>query len=339
AADPPALLLHARRCARRARRTEYPVVRDWLAVSNVAADARLLAIDTDGDGDDEVLVSGAGGGTVVLGEGRLPRNFDAGVPDARATVAFDADGDCALDLAGLSPEGGFVQVRSESNDVRRVGLGARSLAVGDLLGDGRVSVALATPSAVVIVAVDAPTDVYALRADDATHVGVTDLDGDLQADLVISAATGTSAWRASGGTFVAHAATFPEAVAAARGPVSFGDLDADGRVDVVVADARLVRVARSVGAMGYVEASVVTLSRPAIHLRVGDVDGDCQDDVVAVDEGGTLALFRAGAGATLTRVLLSLGLAVDAVFADVDGDGPRELVVLERSGAVRVVGS
>ncbi len=108
------------------------------------------------------------------------------------------------------------------------------------------------------------------------------------------------------------------------GSLAQGDFDGDGHLDVVGAQGAAV-----VGSARGLARSAV-LASPAAALRVGPVDSDGRDDLVALSESrDELHLYLGDASAVL-RMVASVRFAapiLDFDVADLDADGQGDLVV------------
>ncbi len=208
----------------------------------------------------------------------------------------------------------------------------RAVRCGDLDGDGvaelctssgiwRGPVGAAPPATVTWAVVDA--------------LAAPDLDGDGVAELVL--ARGREVWHVPWPLAVTGAvdlAGLADATVTADAPVTAlaaGDLDGDGRAEVVVGSAASVRVGH-LGPDGWVD--VALLPGPADTLAVGDFDGDGATDLAV--GGDALLTWYAGPLGPATTAPAGvyrgprwpddhLGLALDA--ADTDADGTWELAI------------
>ncbi|PLC13234.1 hypothetical protein AUQ48_14715 [Kocuria flava] len=182
---------------------------------------------------------------------------------------------------------------------------------------------------------------------------LADVNGDGRADVVGFGDPGTfTALGRADGTFTAPVpavADFGSAQGWAGARRTTGDVDGDGRDDLVGFGARGVQVAyaQADGTFTAPEQKVRDFGRaqgwtPARHVReVADVDGDGVEDVVGFGTGGTwVALGRTDRSfAPARRVLRDLGWAQGwrpgqhpRLVADVDGDGAADLVGFGAAG-------
>ncbi|MCL4807422.1 MAG: VCBS repeat-containing protein [Thermoanaerobaculia bacterium] len=186
---------------------------------------------------------------------------------------------------------------------------------------------------------------------------VTDLDGDSDVDLLARSAAGRQVLRNDGsGRFTAEPPEGP-----APGPAALGDLDGDGRADLVWTGARdparytqaLLYVAAGDGRGGFGPAKEIVWETGVDAdfgglPVVGDFDGDGHADVlVGISYGfspsGFLRLFRGdGTGGLVDGATFGQGGSVAGLAAvDLDRDGRPEIVRGARfrlgNGSVRVI--
>jgi hypothetical protein len=171
---------------------------------------------------------------------------------------------------------------------------------------------------------------------------LTDLDGDGRLDLV-------AAWREADGLGdvrvfmgLGKGAFSPGGVVAstlAPGSVAAGDLNADGRTDLVVIDGDPPRLLVYFGrGDGTFEREQVYRDIFARAVAIGDLDGDGRPEAALAVEDSVVVMRNDGKGALAPPVVYPGGKNVRAlVMADLDSDGKRDIVTVEAGdGAVSV---
>lgn len=187
-----------------------------------------------------------------------------------------------------------------------------------------------------------------------------DVDGDGRADIVVFGRDGVWLARSTGAGFEA-----PQLVLAAFGTQqgwtktlhvrALGDVNGDGRADIVGFGTNATSVALSTGA-GFSAPTQVIANlaysqgwRSGRHIRrVQDVNGDGRADIVAFGEDGLWIARRVGNGYEAPRLVTSefgaaSGWTDDERYpryvADLNGDGYLDVVGFNDSGVMRALGS
>ncbi|MDC0672849.1 FG-GAP repeat domain-containing protein [Nannocystis radixulma] len=308
--------------------------------------SELVLADVDQDGSDDVVTaSGASVGGVGVwwgGEEEPLTRMSVWVPGQSnrglAVADLDADGDLEVLVGYATGEIDaypFAQRRAgEPIRIAEAGTEVQRLAVADVDGDGLPDLVgllvLANDANVVAVARGVAPLQFAgfekaaeFRFSPHTTLELGDLGGDGDLDILIRSNDGSknALVRAEAPGEWATAEVVPGT------SVTFSPPDAAGRVEVVTHDGTAIHRLRD----GDPERSTLLLQGEARVgwqlLRVADVDGNGQYDLVVGDDKGTHVWLRRDD--ELARVTLcDLPLWNGVAFPDVDGDGRRDLVGL-----------
>ena len=289
-------------------------------------------------------------------------------------VAFgDLNGDGKPDLAISSVTEAQVSVlrnTSVSGSVlfaSKVGYYAPGvgIAIGDLNGDGKpdlatgnnsdntvsvlrnISVSGTITSSSFAASVGFPTESVPYG------VAIGDLDEDGKPDLAV-AANGGNAVSVLRNTSVSSSITFASKVDYITGgsprSVAIGDLDGDGKQDLVVANygTNSVSVLRNTsvsGSIAFVSGINFTTGTSPDNVAIGDLDGDGKPDLALANlSSNTVSVFRntsvpgfitSSSFASKVDFITATGLRGVAI-GDVDGDGKPDLVITNGSNAVSV---
>ena len=301
--------------------------------------------------------------------------------DPRGMVSGDFDGDGKPDLAVLSgvdssisvflnetPTAGAIVFAARADFA--VPFGSTSIAAADWNGDGKLDLAVAQMTATAVLlnttpqpgaATFSPFVAFATGGNNTIHSGLdgvvaADIDGDGRLDLVI-ANTDVRDGSLRGGVTVRLNRTAPGSSTPDFGsPVSIvenddvtaiaiGDLDGDGRVDVVaglekrVGDLALSTVTVFMNATTSTAVAFVAgpemVGETFFGIAIADLDGDGKADIVTNDGSVPVFFNTTSSGAGTASFASPLDLRVPAgenttpsiALADLDGDGRPEVIV------------
>ncbi len=260
---------------------------------------------------------------------------------------IDADGDLDL-VAAVTTEDEVVVWRNDAGAWTRVVVDASldaaiGLHTGDIDGDGDLDIASAGYNADDIrwYANDGTGAVWtqtivASSFDEAWDVRIADLDGDGDADLVGAADAANSVlwWENTAGDGSSWTEHTIDAGLAGATWVEVGDIDRDGRLDVVASgydDDDIALYLNQGGASSWVSVSITGSFDGAWPLDLADMDRDGDLDVLgSASVGDDVAWFEntLGDGSSWTQhdIDLNYDFAREAVAIDLDLDGDLDVV-------------
>jgi alpha-tubulin suppressor-like RCC1 family protein len=286
-------------------------------------------------------------------------------------VVADLDGDGRLDIIALNADSNVVSILrnisspgslTTNSFAARIDLPGgnvmRGLAVQDLNGDGLPEIVTANQSDNAISVFQNLSTVgniaFAPRVNFAAGTGaggvaIGDLDGDGLPDLVVAnISDGTiSIFRNLGGDNITTNSFAPQVVFPATTsafPIAIGDLDGDGKLDLVVGGgngSQSILVYRNTSTVGSITtssfAAPVTFAAPGWvnSIALADLDGDGKLDIALVSQlSSVFSIFKnvsqPGSFTTASlagRVDYSAGYNPNGVaIGDLDGDGRPDVV-------------
>ena len=337
--------------------------------------------DLNGDGKLDVVVPSHGGGTISVFRnigttgGFSAASFAAPVVISVGSITHqarlaDVDGDGKLDILAVNTGSGTISILRNLSTNGTITAGSfapkinlpttsdpRLLAIADLNADGKPDLAVTCyGSSKLSVFENASTPgsiVFGARVDLVTgeayfNIGTGDIDGDGVPEIVVNSAANptVAVFRNLNTGGPISAASFAAAVnfsVGSGGSVALGDLDGDGKLDLVSANqgADTLSVLRNTATAGVIGtnsfAPKVNFAAPGYPFSsvISDLDGDGKPDIaVAKSTSGSVAVFKnvAQAGSfTTTSLTASVSYAVNSgarlvSVGDMDGDGLPDLL-------------
>jgi hypothetical protein len=268
----------------------------------IGAATYLTSVDLDNDGDLDLLATKPfGGAEVWRNDGAAGFSFQTVVPtpNSRMTVAADLNGDGNQDLLISCNLGGAYYCLGKGNGTFGP---LTSLIVGRILG---------------------------------VAAGDVDSDGDL--DIVMANATGNNVAVSLNDGTGNFAASVLIPVANAPSAVALGDVTGDGAPDLLVAQydygttagQSSMVVLTNNGTGTFTVGTPVAIGGHPLDLKLGDVDGDGDLDVVTVNEASASAsvCLNQGQGTFALTTTVPVGSSpTSLVLADLDGNRTLDLV-------------
>lgn len=341
--------------------------------TNFAAGANpqfLTATDLDGDGLPDLAVANGDDNTVSFfhnastsGSASFIEQTPIPQPASFYPLGFaagDLDGDGKPDLVLVNNGTYYMEVFQNNSTPGHISMTELApiaepgwgtwVAIGDLNGDGKPDLVFAESSTSTLsvflntstvgnISFGAATRVYFPNNYGTYAVAIADIDGNGKPDLVVSDSGPGMISVLLNTSTAGGAITFGARSDFATGNyplgLALGDLDGDGRIDVVVAnnnDATL-SVFRNTSSSGSVSFTTTTQSTGFGTWAVGiaDLDGDGKPDVAGVDNGTTtISVHRntssSGSISLATNVDYQVGDApLSVALADLDGNGTPDI--------------
>lgn len=208
------------------------------------------------------------------------------------------------------------------------GTNPKALAAKDLNGDGKLDLVTLDNSAnVASVYLNQGNGTFAAKVDYATgaypqFLSIADLNADGWPDLVIPAAT--VLLNQGNGTFVAKTDNGLNT----GGSVSTGDLNGDGKLDVVMVSGTSIYVSYNDGHANFTPAARYTNNRYMSQGALADMNGDSKLDVIALntDYAEYCVWLNDGTGGFTTANNYPMLQSSSLELADLNNDGKMDLV-------------
>ncbi|TRX37096.1 FG-GAP-like repeat-containing protein [Flavobacterium restrictum] len=293
----------------------------------------------------------------------------------------DLDGDGKPDLAVIDGESKFIAIYRNTATSGNVNSGSfapkvvfatgdysRSIAIGDLDGDGKPDLAIANPnnSTVSVLRNTATsgaitTSSFAAKVDFTTgknpySVAIGDLDGDGKMDLAVAnlGSNTVSLYRNKSSVGVINSSSFSTKVDFVMGTypysVAIGDLDSDGKPDLAVANysSSNVSVLRNTATSGALTTSSFatkvdfSTGSSSQSVAIGDLDGDGKPDLAVANSYSISVLRNTATSGTITTnsFAYKVDFTTDYVsslqsvaIGDFDGDSKPDLAVVDLSSS------
>jgi hypothetical protein len=273
----------------------------------------------------------------------------------------DIDGDGKPDLAVANGSSNSISVFRNTSVAGIVSFAAKvdfatgavpqSASIADIDGDGKPDLVVNnvnSNSVSVLRNTSTPGIIsFAAKADFATGTGpshpvsIGDLDGDGKPDLAVANynSNTVSVFRnTSISGFVSFATKVDFGTGSQPLSATFGDIDGDGKSDLVVANhgsntVSLFRNTSVAGTISFAARADFTTGTNPYSVSIGDIDGDGKPDLAVANKSSTtVSVFRntstSGAASFATKVDFATDLfPLSVSITDIDGDGKPDLAV------------
>ena len=216
------------------------------------------------------------------------------------------------------------------------GTNPRSVAIGDLNGDGKPDLVVANYVSTVSVLLGDGAGGFGAKTDFATgpgpiSVAIGDLNGDGKPDLVVANTTSNTVSVLLGNGAGGFGAKTDFATGSVPYSVAIGDLNGDGKPDLAVAnDSKTVSVLLGDGAGGFGARTDLATGGNPLSVAIGDLNGDGKLDLAVADFGSNTVLVLLGNGAGGFGAVSGFATGsgpYSVAIGDLNGDGKLDLAV------------
>ena len=319
--------------------------------------------DVNGDGRPDIVVTSNASNTVSVLLGKANGTFAAAVnypvgsgPSSVAIADFNGDGKPDLAVSNLGDLTVSILLGNGDGTFRAqkktsVTLGAESLAAGDFNKDGKQDLAVVSILGVTILigngdgTFQPPPLLGSVGSRSGTgNIVAADLNGDGKLDLAVANTDGStvSIYLGNGdGTFKTNVDYAADSLMSVQN-LAVGDVNGDGKPDIVVADLGCDPCGQPTPAQGYIAVllgngdgtfqkfKTYPTGDSADSIATGDFNGDGKLDVVVTNliTDRATVLLNSGDGTFEAPVGFSADNSTNSVaVADLNGDGKPDMVV------------
>lgn len=172
----------------------------------------------------------------------------------------------------------------------------------------------------------------------ALYMCIQDMDGDGKTDLIVSySGLSFSVYRNTSTIgSISFASAFDVTVSSQIQGMTSGDLDNDGKPDVVVTGAYphgvdVFRNTSTVGTISFGPEQIYSAGYFPVGISMADIDGDTFNDLAVINNDSVVSLFRnistAGTIAFAPRIMLNTNNDPKVItFGDIDGDSKKDMI-------------